>query len=107
MIYFFKNPEVIADRREKILYINSPAIIKREGVANKNRFSFDTIAAFQLCGKNPDPEKDDYAEFNVILRKPPGKRLNIASNTRESVLRPQAGKFAEFVGKPLIDHSQS
>jgi len=99
-----KRPRVIADRSIKILNIKLPAVKHDENILSTNQFSFDNIASFQLCGKNPGQEKDDYAEFNVILGKPPGKRLNIASNTRESVLRPQAEEFAAFVGKSLIDH---
>jgi hypothetical protein len=102
-----KQPHVIANQVTKMLSIKLPVVKHEENIARADQFSFDNIAAFQLCGKSPGQEKDDYAEFNVILREPPGKRLNITSNTRESILRPQAEKFAEFVGKPLIDHIKS
>ena len=57
---------------------------------------------------HPSGKKDDAHisyQFNVILREPPGQRINLMNHGAEFALRDDANGLAEFLDKPLLDHT--
>ena len=67
----------------------------------------DDVAAVQICSK-PDsgtgPEV--YLELNLVLREPAGERLNLTCHGDRKNLRADAKKLAEFLDRPLLDHTE-
>ncbi len=69
----------------------------------------DDIAALQICSHFESGQEagDSYVSYqlNVILREPPGQRINLMDHGVEYDLRADAKRLAEFLNKPLLDHT--
>ena len=80
----------------------------RTGLRRRENFDFDQIVVVQVCPKYMNKEKPHYYayEMNLVLREEGSvRRVNISSETdREGVLK-RCRAFAEFVGKPMLDHT--
>ncbi len=44
-------------------------------------------------------------ELKIVLAKPEGERITIKSVRKRSLVFADAKKLAEFLGKPLLDHT--
>lgn len=65
------------------------------------------VAAVQVCSKLDSANgREVYFELNLVLREPAGERLNLACHADEKNLRADAGKLAEFLDRPLLDHTE-
>jgi len=69
----------------------------------------DDVAAVQVCGQHVmgagDAASFTAFELNLILSDPPGERLGLFSHGAEPALRSDARLLAEFLDKPIVDHT--
>jgi len=73
-------------------------------------YSFREIAALQLCTYYPNSDDDENScykatELNLVLTDPPGERIGLMCHSQEDDIRKDARKLADFLGKPLLDHT--
>ena len=78
------------------------------------RIPIQEVAAVQVCSQ-PEGSFTTF-EMNLvldrpggeprILQRPPGERLNLMAHGDEAAVKADARKLAEFLGRPLLDHSQ-
>lgn len=97
---------VAFDRLQKTISV-APGI--SVGSPADRSYSFSDVVAVQFCSKyvesSDSPGYITY-ELNLILTRPEGERLTLTSHAGESRVRDDARRLAEFLEKPLLDHTQ-
>jgi len=96
------------DRHQGVLWLTGPSA--GGGLAGRQEISLEQIAALQVCCFHTLPTSGAEAftayQLNLVFRDPPGERLHLMSHNDEASLRTDARRLAEFLGKPLLDHSR-
>jgi len=100
---------VVADSTRRRVEIESgfTSVLRWSG-AGRQALGFDDIAAVQICTVD-----DKYGaegprwswEINLVLNNPSGKRINLLAHSNSGRIRDEATRFAGFLGKPLLDHT--
>jgi hypothetical protein len=69
---------------------------------------FADIAAVQVCDAPNRGTEDSRMlhEINLVLRTPPGERVNLVCSPEGDSVKSDACQLAEFLGVPLWDHSR-
>jgi hypothetical protein len=97
---------VIADKTQKTVLIDRGIEGHFKG---KILLRFDQIAAVQICSGHASAEGGRWGyigyEINLVLNEPKGKRINLVGQYYKDQLRTEARQFAEFLEKPLLDHT--
>ena len=104
LVQFCLSPRLIADRSRKRLRIVERIKLRRK---KKREFALDEILALQLCSRQVSDKNGTYMmfELNLVLAQPRGERLYIYSQKSWDRIKPPCARFAEFIGKPLLDHT--
>ncbi len=102
----FGTHRITADKNRRRIDIES-------GIGNvtKGRYTrhFEQVAAVQICTQTvPGGEGPPYVvwEINLVMNHPPGERIGLVAHADKIQIRSEAHRFAEFIGKPLLDHSR-
>jgi hypothetical protein len=104
----FGTRRIIADRgrRQITIYRGIGSISRGKYIRH-----FDQIAAVQICNQAvTDVEgRPPYVvwEINLVLNQPLVERIGLVAHANDVQIRSEARRFAEFIDKPLLDHSQN
>jgi len=108
VIFGFGEKRIVADIAKNILVMKLGSVGSWQ---KETIYNLDEIAAVQICIKYEAGSKTAGRyiayQLNVILIRPAGERVNITSHGNEASIRKDARKFADFIKKPLLDHTQS
>jgi len=94
----------VADRAAGIVTMH-PKDKRARSLPKPPIIPFKEIVAVQICVKTHVGKDKPFYEINLILVGEQDRRVNITSHGREKQLREDAARFAEFLGKPLLDHA--
>jgi hypothetical protein len=96
--------EVIIDKS-----INKVLLAPSRWTGNKeSQYSFDDIAALQICLRRRKAKLDDHPsvlELNLVLATKDNQRFTLGIANETPAVRKRIQALAEFMEKPLIDHT--
>ena len=71
------------------------------------RIPIEEVAALQTCLYYSAGGESSWTfrEVNLVLRRPPGERVNMLNDPDKEAAAADARRFAEFLGVPLLDHT--
>jgi hypothetical protein len=94
----------VADRATSMVTMH-PKDKRARSLPKPPIISFKEIVAVQICAKTHAGKNKPFYEINLVLTSEQDRRVNITSHGQERQLREDAAQFAEFLGKPLLDHA--
>lgn len=79
----------------------------RQGLeASDDPLSLRDIVAVQICSRRESGRRSYQAyELNLVLKNPDAHRINLMCHSNRRALCDDAQLLADFLGKPLLDHS--
>lgn len=97
---------VVLDRRRGVLRRKGGPLGGGGGLAD---MALDRVAAVQVCSRLVQSDQVGFYvayQLNLILRQPVGERLPLMCHADEPSLKADARHLAEFLDRPLLDHSR-
>ena len=79
---------------------------KRQTCGSADKCPLRDIAAVQICSRRETGRGRYLAcELNLVLKNPNARRINLMCHSNRRALYADAQRLADFLGKPLFDHS--
>ncbi len=98
-----KEHPIVFDRVQGIVWSRGPGL----GERISGEIPLRNIQALQMCSDlvwAPDQDHEAF-QLNLVLAKPPGRRIELVTHGNERALRQDAQQLAQFLRVPLLDHT--
>ncbi|MBN1554384.1 MAG: hypothetical protein JXA11_06540 [Phycisphaerae bacterium] len=98
-------PLTVMDRRVGLYW--KRRIPKKARTWARPPLPLESIAAVQICSGRVRSQYGNYTvhQINLVTADPPGERFCLISHGKKNAIRNDARQIAEFLHRPLLDHS--